>query len=143
MNEVFSNMIRRVKNARSHLRVLDIRRAVGSEAFSGAAIFPNCKPPAIMDGYRIGRKLGHAVCAGASTSQQIRPAPIWDGFQAEGGEIAAGMFAGAAGVAGPYRAFIWESFAEPDERSAAVYKRTAAKAGAAMENSGCLCGNRK
>ncbi len=75
MNEVFSNMIRRVKNARSHLRALDIRRAVGSEAFSGAAIFPNCKPPAIMDGYRIGRKLGHAVCAGASTSQQIRPAP--------------------------------------------------------------------
>lgn len=50
---------------------------------------------------------------------------------------------GAAGVAGPYRAFIWESFGGPDERSAAVYKRTAAKAGAAMENSGCLCGNRK
>ena len=143
MNEVFSNMIRRLKNARSHLRALDIRRAVGSEAFSGASIFPNCKPPAIMDGYRIGRKLGHAVCAGASTSQKIRPAPIWDGFQAEGGEIAAGMFAGAAGVAGPYRAFIWESFGGPDERSAAVYKRTAAKAGAAMENSGCLCGNRK
>ena len=96
---LFSTMIRRVKNARSHLRAVDIRRDVNQGVSAGAAVFQNYKPPAVIDGCATVREARQAIYAGALARQQGRPAPIWDGFKTEGGEIAARAFAGAAGAA--------------------------------------------
>ena len=110
MNDFFSIMIRRVKNTRSHLRAIDIHRIVNHELFSGAAVFPNYKPPAVIDGYAVDREARQTIHAGALASQQSRPAPIWDGFKTEGGEITAGVFAGAAGATRTRQAAIVDGF---------------------------------
>ena len=110
MNDFFSIMIRRVKNTRSHLRAIDIHRIVNHELFSGAAVFPNYKPPAVIDGYAVDREARQTIHAGALASQQSRPAPIWDGFKTEGGEITAGVFAGAAGATRTHQAAIVDGF---------------------------------
>lgn len=110
MNDFFSIMIRRVKNTRSHLRAIDIHRIVNHELFSGAAVFPNYKPPAVIDGYDVDREARQTIHTGALASQQSRPAPIWDGFKTEGGEITAGVFAGAAGATRTHQAAIVDGF---------------------------------
>ncbi len=110
MNDFFSIMIRRVKNTRSHLRAIDIHRTVSHELFSGAAIFPNYRPPAVIDGYDVDREARQIIHAGALASQQSRPAPIWDGFKTEGGEVTAGVFAGAAGATRTHQAAIVDGF---------------------------------
>ena len=61
MNDFFSIMIRRVKNTRSHLRAIDIHRIVNHELFSGAAVFPNYKPPAVIDGYAVDREARQTI----------------------------------------------------------------------------------
>lgn len=110
MNDFFSIMIRRVKNTRSHLRAIDIHRTVNHELFSGAAVFPNYRPPAVIDGYDIDREARQTIHAGALASQQSRPAPIWDGFKTKGGEVTAGVFAGAAGATRTHQAAIVDGF---------------------------------
>lgn len=110
MNDFFSIMIRRVKNTRSHLRAIDIHRTVNHELFSGAAVFPNYRPPAVIDGYDIDREARQTIHAGALASQQSRPAPIWDGFKTKGGEVTAGVFAGTAGATRTHQAAIVDGF---------------------------------
>ena len=110
MNDFFSTMIQRVKNTRSHLRAIDIHRSINHELFSGAAVFPNYKPPAVMDGYDVDREARQTIHAVALASQQNRPTPIWDGFKTEGGEITARVFAGAAGATRTRQAAIVEGF---------------------------------
>ena len=122
MNDFFSIMIRRVKNTRSHLRAIDIHRIVNHELFSGAAVFPNYKPPAVIDGYAVDREARQTIHAGALASQQSRPAPIWDGFKTEGGEITAGVFAGAAGATRTHQAAIVDGFSFEGKEVPDVYR---------------------
>ena len=110
INGFFSIMIRRVKNTRSHLRTIDIHRIANHHLFSGAAVFPNYKPPAVIDGYGVEREARQTIHAGALAAQQSRPAPIWDGFKTEGGEITAGVFAGAAGATRTHQAAFVDGF---------------------------------
>lgn len=51
MNDFFSIMIRRVKNARSHLRSIDIRKSINHEFYAGIGQCAYCRPPAIIDGF--------------------------------------------------------------------------------------------
>ena len=108
--DTFGALIYRVKNTRSHLRAIDIHRIVNHELFSGAAVFPNYKPPAVIDGYAVDREARQTIHAGALASQQSRPAPIWDGFKTKGGEITAGVFAGASGTTRTHQAAIVDGF---------------------------------
>ena len=110
MNEFFSIMIRKVKNTRSHLRAIDIHRTVSHELFAGTVIFPNYRPPAVIDGYSVDRETRQKISAGALASQQSRPAPIWDGFKTRGEEVTAGAFAGAAGAARTHQAAVIDGF---------------------------------
>lgn len=56
MNDFFSTMIRRVKNARSHLRTIDIRRSINQEFRVGIGQYTYCRPPAIMDSFVTGKE---------------------------------------------------------------------------------------
>lgn len=107
--DTFGALIYRVKNTRSHLRAIDIHRTINHEVFSGAAVFPNYKPPAVIDGYAVGREARQTIHAGALASQQSHPVPIWDGFKANG-EITAEVFAGAPGAARTHQAAIVDGF---------------------------------
>lgn len=91
MNDFFSVMIRRVKNTRSHIRAIDIHRTVNHGIFHGAAVFQSYRAPAVIAGHTVYRETRQTIYAGALASQQSRPAPIWDSFKTEGGEIIAGI----------------------------------------------------
>lgn len=110
MNDFFSIMIRRVKNTRSHLRAIDIHRTVSHELFSGVAISPNYRPPAVIDGYDADREARQAIHAGTLSFQQNRPAPILDSYKTEGGEIATGGLLGAAETARTRQSAIVDGF---------------------------------
>lgn len=72
MIDFFSKMIGRVKNTRSHIRAVDIRRTVEQRICAGAGQSQTIRPPAITDGYSIVRKSGPFVYTGAAVSQGIQ-----------------------------------------------------------------------
>lgn len=96
MNAQFSTMLDRVKNARSHIRAIEIHRTVEQTLYSGACAFPRYKPMAIIDGYGVGRKISQGIHAGIVDGAQTHPAAILDGFSTEGGEIHGRTHSGAA-----------------------------------------------
>lgn len=96
MNAQFSLMLRRVKNARSHIRAIEIHRTIEQTLYSGACAFSRYKPPAIIDGYEVSRNAAGTVYAGIADGVQMRPAAILDGFSAEGGQIQGYIHSGAA-----------------------------------------------
>lgn len=110
MNAQFSMMLERVKNARSHIRAIEIHRTVEQVLNSGACVFPRYKPPAIIDGYGVEREVAGTIHAGIADGAQARPAAILDGFSAEGEEITAGVFAGATGATRTHQAAIIDGF---------------------------------
>lgn len=69
--EYFSLMIERVKNARSHLRSIDIYRTVEQRVFWGLGVLQCYRPPAIVDGYRIERRLNDVVYFGVANDAQV------------------------------------------------------------------------
>ena len=83
ISDFFTSMLERVKNTRSHLRMIEIHRTVDCEFFSGAAIFPCYRPAAIIDGYSIARESSQIIHLGAATVQKNHPTAIVDGFKVD------------------------------------------------------------
>ena len=72
MIDFFSEMIGRVKNTRSHIRALDIRRNLKQMLYTGAGQFQIIRPPAVIDGYSIVRKSIPFVYTGAAVRQSTQ-----------------------------------------------------------------------
>lgn len=105
----FTEMIRRVKNTRSHIGAIEVHRTINEDVYAGACVFPAYRPPAIIDGYQVGRQTDEDIYAGAVAAPQYRPAAIVDGFKETGGEITATIFQGAGEGTQTHQAAIFEA----------------------------------
>lgn len=81
MTTYFSEMIRRVKNTRSHIEAIEIHREIQQPYYAGAGAISLYKPAAIIDGYKVGREAAQTLNAGAESESIYKPAAIIDGYQ--------------------------------------------------------------
>ena len=81
MNTFFSDMIRRVKNTRSHIEAIEIHRTIEQTIYAGACCAPQYRPAAIIDGYSVEREAAQTIYAASASDQQYRPAAIIDGYE--------------------------------------------------------------
>ena len=81
MNTFFSDMIRRVKNTRSHIEAIEIHRTIEQTIYAGACCAPQYRPAAIIDGYSVEREAEQTIYAASASDQQYRPAAIIDGYE--------------------------------------------------------------
>lgn len=111
----FAEMLRRVKNTRSHIGAIEIHRIVEETIYAGAAQFPQYRPPAITDGYDEERRIDDTIYAGGVLSPQYRPAAIIDGFSEAGEEITVHIFQGAGTAFWTHPAAIIDGFKDTGE----------------------------
>lgn len=76
----FSDMIRRVKNTRSHIQAIEIHRTIEQPFFAGACAAPHYRPAPIIDGYEVGRQIDQTIHAAATAFPEYRPAAVIDGY---------------------------------------------------------------
>lgn len=81
MNTFFSDMIRRVKNTRSHIEAIEIHRTIEQTIYAGACCAPQYRPAAIIDGYSVDRAAEQTIYAASASDQQYKPAAIIDGYE--------------------------------------------------------------
>lgn len=79
MADYFAKMIRRVKNARSHLDSIEIHRTVEQMFHIGAGQNLQYHQSAIIDGYNVTRENETQVYAAVATRQQYRSVAITEG----------------------------------------------------------------
>lgn len=109
ISTLFSEMLQRVKNARSHIEAIEIHRTIEQEIMTGVGQHSNYKPAAIIDGYDIDSSTNGIVYAGAVSHTQTHPAPILDGYSVEGEEVKAETYSGTAVAATVKQAAITEN----------------------------------
>lgn len=109
MNEQFTAMLDRVKNARSHIRAIDVHREIQGNTCIGMAALPAYKPPAIMDGFIIQRRTYEDVWTGVGGVIKVHPAAIQDGFAAEGVMIHSELHSGTEAAQAQKQAAIMEN----------------------------------
>lgn len=108
-SELFTVMINRVKNARSHLRAIEIHREIDHTLYAGTALHSSTKPAAIIDGYSEDRAAESTVYAGTAESiSMIRPDAVRDGFDEDGSPIQQAIAVRSAMTVGGYRSKITE-----------------------------------
>lgn len=71
--EQFPIMLEMVKNARSHIRFIEIYRTAAQKIFCGIGWASVYKSPAIFDGYEIKRSIDKASYIGIANEMQIYP----------------------------------------------------------------------
>lgn len=81
INDFFITMIQRVKNTRSHLDAVEIRRTIKQFLCCGTAHFPHYKPPAIIGGYNEQRTTNQKLFTGITPFSAYKPAVITDGYK--------------------------------------------------------------
>ena len=81
MLSFFSDMIRRVKNTRSHIQAIEIHRTIEQTLYAGACADPHYRPAPIIDGYEVGRQIDQTIHAGATAFPEYKPAAIIDGYE--------------------------------------------------------------
>lgn len=81
MTTYFSEMIRRVKNTRSHIEAIEIHRTIEQTIYAGCCHAPQYKPAPIIDGYDVGRTAQQTIYAVAGAMQANKPAAIIDGYE--------------------------------------------------------------
>ena len=91
----FADMIRRVKNTRSHLDAIEIPRRLDQTIYAGAAAESTGQPAAIMGGYSVSRQAAGELWAGIAVMSTNTPEPITDGYRIDRG-AAADIWMGAA-----------------------------------------------
>lgn len=84
MTTYFSEMIRRVKNTRSHIEAIEIHRTIEQTIYAGCCHAPQYKPAPIIDGYDVGRTAQQTIYAVAGAMQANKPAAIIDGYEDTG-----------------------------------------------------------
>ncbi len=72
----FSEMVKRVKNTRSHLGSISTYREAELNFYSGIEGHSRYKPPAVIDGYKVNYEIEQAVFTGTETRGSHKPAPI-------------------------------------------------------------------
>lgn len=78
-DRMFLKMIERVKNARSHIRAIEIQRTMRQILYyASVASSEEYKPPAIIDGYHISRKAEVTIYSGIADETRERPEAILD-----------------------------------------------------------------
>lgn len=92
---VFSEMIRRVKNTRSHIEAIEIHREITQPYYAGVGGLSQYRPAAIIDGYSEARNAEQQLYAGAAAQSNYRPAAIIDGYN-ENRAATQEAYAGAA-----------------------------------------------
>lgn len=80
ISDFFIKMIQRVKNTRSHLDAVEIRRTIKQPLYCCTANFPHYKPSAIIGGYNEKRTTHQKLFAGISPFSDYKPATITDGY---------------------------------------------------------------
>lgn len=80
ISDFFIKMIQRVKNTRSHLDAVEIRRTIKQSLYCNTANFPHYKPSAIIGGYNEKRTTHQKLFAGISPFLDYKPAIITDGY---------------------------------------------------------------
>lgn len=96
MDTKFTSMLRRVKNARSHIRAIEIHRTVEQGLMAGVAQHSNIRPAAIIDGYKADHEAEQTLFTGILEHAQTRPEPILDGFSIVGEEVQGYTYSGTA-----------------------------------------------
>lgn len=112
MNEQFTTMLRRVKNARSHIEAIEIHRTIEQPYTAGVGQHSNYKPAAVIDGYDVSRDTEGTVYAGVLNFGQTRPEPILDGFDIVGERVEGYTYSGAAMAATAKQAAIREALSD-------------------------------
>ena len=85
MISYLEKMIWKVKNIRSHLRSVDIKRSTMQMVFTGAVSLIAYHPDAITEGYQVERKVGNTAYIGTATgSLYSRGEAVIDGFTRNG-----------------------------------------------------------
>lgn len=145
MMTYFSEMIRRVKNTRSHLEAIEIHRTINQPYYAGCCVAPQYKPAAIIDGFSVGGEAsGQSIYAGTAAFSGYKPAAIIDGYR-ESRETKLTVYASAVEVGQTHQAAVMEGLSyEGDKVSTEDAKAGAATAGtvrpAAIIDGGTLNG---
>ncbi len=76
----FFDIIRKIKNTRSHLRAVSIKRNLSNEVFTGAGQTQYYRPAAIIDGYSINLAAGAGLYQGTAGLNIDYPEAVSDNF---------------------------------------------------------------
>lgn len=95
MTLYFSDMIRRVKNTRSHLDAIEVPREINQTVYIFPGVYIVDEPQPIIDGYTVSREARQGIHVGGITGQNVEGPPIADGFDFEGKGIGQKVRAGA------------------------------------------------
>ncbi len=112
MNDQFTAMLGRTKNARSHIRAIEIHREISQPYYAGVCASANTRPAAIIDGYDVDRETDADIYSGIAGHAQIRPEAVRDGFKVEGEEISTTIYSGAGEAGSVKQAAITEDYKE-------------------------------
>ena len=72
INTFFSNMIRKVKNTRSHIEAIEIHRIIEQTIYAGVCCVPRYRPAAIIDGYSITREAEQIISTASAIDRQYK-----------------------------------------------------------------------
>lgn len=114
MMDIFSDLIRRVKNTRSHIEAIEIHRSVEQPQYAGTVPELNYRPAAIIDGFKIGREATGILYAGTVPESDYKPAPVIDGYKI-GREAAGTSYAGVVSETAYSPAAIKDGYTETGE----------------------------
>ena len=78
MYAFFFDMLRKVKNTRSHIEMIEVHRIVNQNIYAGACCTSRYRPAAIFDSYSIDRKAEQTIYMASTSIQQYKPAAIID-----------------------------------------------------------------
>ena len=101
MTTYFSEMIRRVKNTRSHIEAIEIHRTINQTIYAAAAAAQASKPAAIIDGFEeAGAAISNTVYAGTAQASQTHQEAVREALSFEGKEIYAEAIKTSTAAAG-------------------------------------------
>lgn len=112
MNDQFTTMLDRTKNARSHIRAIEIHREVNQPYYAGVCAGANVRPAAIIDGYDVDRETDNDIYSGVAGHAVMRPEAVRDGFKVEGEEVTTTIYSGAGEAQSVKQAAVTEDYKE-------------------------------
>jgi P2-related tail formation protein len=92
----FSEMIRRVKNTRSHIEAIEIHRGIQQPYYASVGVMNMYKPAAIIDGYNVRREAAQTLNAGVSQTAATKPEAIMEDLKLDGQTVTQTIYAAQA-----------------------------------------------
>ena len=109
MTIFFSDMIRRVKNTRSHLDAVEIPREINQTVYIFPGVYLIDEPQPIIDGYTVEREASQEVWLGGITGQNAEGPPIADGYDFTGDHVGQTAHAGGA-LVNEYEGILFDGY---------------------------------